>query len=330
MKKIPPIVLCIFIAVIWLSIVVMSYYLKIKNINDIISYITGWTSLGLFILTIFYVVFTNSQIKELEKQRMLQVQPFINIECIYCILQSPKICWSPGESVISIANDIDFRINIKNIGNGSAILLDIHGFLFEHNKKPINDDMHYYRIIKLEINESKETTIGLRYFSNIILNMLSKMEENECPRAGYVDLRFGIDLYYKNISGQSFKIHNECLLSYSKEVQKKVDTWIVANKNFTVQFRDELEKYRILCERNDKESDVVFGEIRRMYHEKCSPCIEKIDLLPIAEKTSLDVIEMKEYKKLQDQIKHGFPIIGKGEKFKDEFEKDRLKYLERY
>ena len=111
-----------------LIILIVLYFLLPQNIaSGLASYLSGFATVGILILTSFYVVYTNKQIKELQKQRQLQVQPLPNIKFIEGNILRPRLVHSGmrQSSDIDFRVDISFKAEMKNIGNGPAILLDM-------------------------------------------------------------------------------------------------------------------------------------------------------------------------------------------------------------
>ncbi len=115
------------ILILFFLIVIGSYFIfPFAKIKDFAEYLSGFSTVGIFILTSFYVLYTNRQIKELQKQRQLQVQPLPNIEILEAKIEPPRLVgYLYDNTDFSFRVDLSFKVKIKNIGNGAAILVDL-------------------------------------------------------------------------------------------------------------------------------------------------------------------------------------------------------------
>ena len=91
------------------------FYLPYDLIANFVAYLSAYATVGILILTSFYVVYTNRQIKELQKQRQLQIQPLPNHEIVEAEVPHPRLCWWHENGSISFRADLLFKINLKNI-----------------------------------------------------------------------------------------------------------------------------------------------------------------------------------------------------------------------
>lgn len=65
-----------------IGIMIVSFlYYKLQGtlLNDFAIFISGVSTVGIFILTAFYVIYTNRQLREIQKQRQLNIQPLPNV-----------------------------------------------------------------------------------------------------------------------------------------------------------------------------------------------------------------------------------------------------------
>lgn len=332
MKKKTVLIGCL-IVLIWAVIVFVLYRINIKEINSIMLFISGFSTIGLFIITIFYVLFTGKQIEELEMQRMLQIQPYIEVDFKYGMLLSPRICYQPFDGSIVIANDLSIYYAIKNVGNGTAISVDMYASIFgkKITKTKKKEIKQANRITKIEQGESKDLNYNFRFNDTRIYDAINNSTRDTCPGSGATDIMLKFNILYRNIAGQTFKISHVCIIAVSQETQKLVDEWNTANKNLKNEFSEVLTKIKLVYNRNHDESRKLFIELKNMFYQKYNPKAETIGIFLLRNKTSIDFVKESERKKIYSELNHGIPI---GKEYTEEEIKEidevKIKLVKKY
>jgi len=327
-----PVVIGLIIATAWLSSVLFLYILNIQNMNNFMAYMSGWAAIGLFILTIFYVLFTGSQIQELKQQRMLQIQPYPEIDYKYAVLHSPRICFTPFNGEVSIVNDLSIFYKIKNIGNGPAITIDLYGYIFGKKIKHKESQYDARRIKKLEINESLDGSYSFRYEDTRVLDAINQSNSSsQCPGETAFDLLVKMNLLYRNVAGQTFKIENSSILGIDSDGQKEIDSWIIANNSLKDSYNEYISKIKVIFNRDFKEARQKFVELRNDFYKRYPPNVLKISILQMTNKVKIDFIDSKNYEKISNLLHHGIPIGRKeNQELEREFEEKKVAILNSY
>ena len=314
-----PLVIVFFF--ILLSIII---YIKALNNITIINSLSGISTFGLFILTAFYVIYTNKQIKELKNTRELQVQPLpiINFETS-CII-SPQLRYDPHNGELFFCVDLPIKYKIKNIGNGSAVCIDIYFKYMGKKIRFIPNDYYANRIQVLENGQEIESIYSLRDEKYEIIHFLSNQDNNKiCKVENILDVIFRVIVLYKNIVGASFKFKIDYVVDISNKNQDILSNWIILIESFEKKFVTEISKFKLKFERNKKEGLEYFDNLIKSFNQECPFSIIELNLMEIPQ--SFTINQIKKTKNEYDKIRYGIPI---GMKHQNKKFKEFAKFIE--
>lgn len=301
----------ILIASLVILTIISGVYFWLQNtyINNLATFLSGVSTVGIFILTAFYVIYTNRQLREIQKQRQLNIQPLPNLNIIHGVILSPRVVYDPTEGgEISLVVDFCFKAKLKNIGNGAGVLVDTFSYFTGRDITPIKDHFYSERYITLEEKEEVESNFSVRDANFEVINSLNKGVDGPCPREQIFDAMLKCCVLYKNILGAGFhySIHNALIID--EEGQKKLSEWIAHINSFSKKYNSSIEKFKATFKRDREEAYKYFEEIKNEFYSYCE--IHAIDLYvrSLPQSFSINYINDKTYESISKEIYHGVPI----------------------
>lgn len=297
-----------------LIIAIIAYFcLSINLLSGLVTYLSGLSTVGILLLTSFYVVYTNKQLNEIQKQRKLQVQPLPNIEIsegkILCPRLVHKRIHESAEYTFRV--DVDFDVTIKNIGNGSAILTDVfHDLVGRKIRQGKKESILAYRINTIETGKeiSFIDTLDDDDYDYQIINTLNAIPETECPITVAFDILLRSMVLYKNVLGASFLLKIDNIISIGDENQKTLSEWLSIMSSFENEFASALSKFKTVWRRNKDEAHEILKKIEDEVATKFSEKEIPIDLLAYSPSFEVTHISEKKAKEYQSKIYHATPI----------------------
>jgi len=296
-----------------IAFLVIAFYLfPNQNTRDLANYLSGFSTVGLLLLTSFYVIYTNKQIFELQRQTQLQIQPlpYIDIKEGEVCKPELKIDISTGEMCIVL--DFLFKSIMKNIGNGVAVSIDAF-YEFRGNEIKIGKrSFMAQRLCVLEVGKeiSDEDTIRDELFEAI--NALNKGMVDGCPARTALDLVLRCNVVYRNIIGTPFRLKVDYLVSVEEESKEIISDWLALINSFKTNYAQDIAKYNAVYKRNKDEAFILAKEIINRFAQSFKLDKVALNFLLVPQSFSVRPIGWKEFKSLLINIHHGIPIsLGK-------------------
>ncbi len=292
-----------------ISSIIIYFIFKPQTVINFTSYLAGISTLGIFFLTTFYVIYTNRQIIELQKQRQLQIQPLPNLEIIDSGIVSPRIVVSPEDGTVSLVVDFCSMIKMKNIGNGAAVLVD--SFMYFKGKDIKTEPEMFYSRRHFVVEQNAETSFSFsirdEYFEG--LRALNKSDEQDCPVNQAFDVLISLNVLYRNILGSAFISSLDHVIVVDDTAQEKVSDWLGSIGSFSNEYSGKLSKFAATYQRNREDAYKILSEIKNDYYSKCTPQMLNISVLPLSQSFQIRPIEIHEVTKISKRIHHGIPLM---------------------
>ena len=291
-----------------ISSIIIYFIFKPQNVINFASYLAGISTLGLFFLTIFYVIYINRQIIELQKQRQLQIQPLPNLEIIDSAIMSPRIVMFPEDGKVSLVVDFYSEIKMKNIGNGAAVLVDSFMYFKGKDIKFEPDKFYSTRHFVVEQNEETSFTHSIRdeYFE--ALKALNKSVEKGCAIYQAFDVLISLNILYRNILGTAFLSSLDHVIVVDDTTQEKISDWLGSIDSFNNEYSGKLAKFTATYPRSREDAYKILSEIKNDYYSKCTPQMLNISVLPLSQSFQIRPLEIHEVTKISKKIYHGIPL----------------------
>lgn len=142
-KKIGKVILLIGTSFIVASALIYSITPK-TDIPIASGFISAIGTIGILVLTGFYVAYMSEQISEMRKQRELQLVPLPNLRIIEGEISRPILLKNPYDGDILPGVDLYLKCCLENVGNASAVAVDT---IIEINERRLNrqSDSHWSR-----------------------------------------------------------------------------------------------------------------------------------------------------------------------------------------
>ena len=303
--------IALFLVFVWIVCSVIAFfYLPSDRGKDFASFMSGFSTLGILVLTAFYVVYTNRQIRELQKQRQLQIQPLPNIEIVAAAFTSPKIVVYPPPKIgIRLVVDLHFRYRLKNVGNGAAVLVDTFSYLTGKEIRSAEQEHSAQRYAILEVGEEAESSDGIRDENCEAIRGLNKgIGDDSCTASQAFDVLLRFNALYRNILGSAFLLELLHIIGITDDDQKELANWIAAFDSFEKTFAHDISQFKAVTARSRREGLEVFEKIKKEFQEKCPPRVVPVDLLPLPQTFDVRPIEPDVQKALVKKIHHAIPL----------------------
>lgn len=300
----------LFILILLISLTIIYFKYPSKSTNDFASFLSGISTVGILILTAFYVIYTNRQIKELQSQRQLQIQPLPYIEIEKGIINSPKLVYDPTEKgKLSLALDFNFHVRLKNVGNGAAVLVDTFCHFVGKQIKYKPDKINAWRFTVIAQEEEIKYNVILRDDLFEAITALNIGTEGPCvalKTAFNVLVRYNV--LYRNILGAVFLLKIDHIVSIDDDVGKKISEWIAAISSFETDFSNDIARFNAVYQRDVEDAFHIFSKIENNFYLKCPKEAKEIELLPVDQLFVIKHLETREFNSISDRLYHGIPL----------------------
>lgn len=304
-----------YIILLVLLFISLSYLLYTQIPSEKIANLAGFMSatgtLGILILTAFYVVFTNRQIAELQKQRQLQFQPLPNITIDDAAISQPRLLIAPykKEGGLSSGFDIFIKYNIENIGNASAVLVDVVTKIKGKNIKEEDDGQYWAQ--RLHVIKEKEEIIfvdDIRETSSDILKAFNnKISKSGCPKQNMFDIIVHVKIFYRNVLGTPFLLTLDNVINVSGKHKETLTDWIAMMDSFEQEFSSDITRYKTVFQRDKKESREVYKKIQDSYKKKSKQQIIPLNVRPWPISFNITPLEEHEANNFIKNMHHSLP-----------------------
>jgi len=313
------------VIVLFFLIVIGLYFIfPLAKIKDFASYLSGFSTVGIFVLTSFYVLYTNRQIKELQKQRELQIQPLPNIEIIKPEINHPCLVGYLYEDTdFFFRVDLSFKVKIKNIGNGAAILVDIfNDFIGTKINKIDQESILSKRINAFEVDKELTIDFGIRDVDLRMLKALHSTPQEGCAAHTAFDVLLRTNIFYRNVLNTPFLLKIDHIIMIDDENQKKITDWFSIMSSYESKYASEISKVKSVWQRDKKEAWDLFSNLANIVNDEFSDKTVSVQLLPYSSSFKVENLSESESEKLSKKIYHGIPMGRKEKNHKpDENEK---------
>lgn len=299
----------LLLACIFLTITIILYEIfPAAKIASFASFLSATGTLGILILTAFYVVFTNRQIAELKKQRELQLQPLPNILITEAAIARPILVLGPTQGSIKPVVDIYFKCKIENIGNAAALQVDT---IFQINGKALErhyDELWARRFHAIKENDNIYFFESLREISTDFLNVILKSQfSGGCPKGSFFSILLHTKILYRNILGTPFILTLDNLIRADEKHKKTLATWVGIMETFEQEFADKISTYKAVFQKRGDDSEKLYKEINTIFKSKFTDELIPIKVLPWSASFNVKPLENNEIAELEKKICHSLP-----------------------
>ncbi len=268
------------------------------------------STVGIFILTGFYADYTRRQIKEIQLQRSLQLQPYPTFKIKNIALFPPRVVRDvPNNGKIELMIDVFIEFKIKNVGNGISIFND-YIFEFANNKENDNQTTYARRIHYIKSGETihEAFSIHISKSNNIIRKMLSRNDAPPCAaKSGYLGA-IKHSCVYKNTLNAIFKTSSTTLFTININDLSTATQWISAFDSFYSDHSRLINEHNTTWTRDREESQAIFKKIEDGFYKSITIRPIYLEFATPTELTTFKNITEKEDAIFRKRIHHGMPI----------------------
>ena len=302
-------VIMFLIVAVLFSLVIVSYFVPNSLIGKLIIHFNNLSSVLLMILTLFYVVTTNLQLKAMNNQISLmrdntnmQVQP-IPIPIIENMkLEKIKPFLGPYDKSMKILSRFFCDFNFKNVGNGTALNVVIFPTIAIGNTmipSPLMQPKLTY-CISNEIIEKDKIHIMMYDRDTKIAEAILNNEA-----------KFVLNIFYKNI----FNVGFHELISYRLYLNKKPDKWSEFFNSNQDKLYKEINKHNAIKPIDKEEAKNIFNKIKEELNELFTEDLT-VQYQLESESYTIDIVDyVKAVKTMETENENIFKNI-----FKDKYE----------
>jgi len=280
-----------------------------ERLGNIASFISATGTLGILVLTAFYVVYTSRQITELRKQRQLQLQPLPNLRISEGAISRPFLVRNPNKATISPAVDIYLKCSLENVGNASAVLVDT---IIEFGGNGINRPSEEYWARRFHVIKEKEK---ISYIEDLRENspaLLKTIHENlfgkGCPKNRFFSIIIHGKIFYRNILGTPFLMTIDHIVDIENKHKDVLSNWIGAMDSFQQEFAADIATFKAVFQRNLEESEGEYNKIREKFKPKFEVDSIGIKILPWAVSFNVKPLDEEEANHFEKNIHHSIPV----------------------
>lgn len=299
------------VIVLFFLIVIGSYFFfPIAKIKDFALYLSGFSTVGIFVLTSFYVLYTNRQIKELQKQRQLQIQPLPNIEISEPKIHHPRlVAYLFEHDEFSFRVDLSFKIKLKNIGNGAAILVDIfHDFVGSKINKSEEETIGALRINACEEKNELTFQSEIKDKNLQMIKALHSTSQEGCAAHTAFDVLLRTNVFYRNVLGTPFMLNIDHIIAIDEEEQKIISEWFSIMSSHETRYAADISKVKAVWQRDKKEAWKLFSDLAKAVKSEFKDQEVTVQLLPYSSSFKVKNLSKNESEQLSKKIRHGIPL----------------------
>jgi hypothetical protein len=323
-------VLLPIIVLIFVGFIIGLYFLQNNTtIVSLSSYLSGWSSLILLLVTTIYVVFSGKQMQETKNQRLHQFNALPESNIAFGIITSPSVRLDPFDGEVVLKISIRLHCEMKNIGNSSG-LFQIFSGTFHEKKNQIGNRSSTY-IQSIDSGEDKKIGLSFHDEDCKISDMLIQNTHEACPMSKLMSVLLYTRSVYRNIENVYFSYSNDNVIFIDDEEQEILSKWIGFYKSFNKVYSEKIEQHKAVYKNNREKAHSLFDEIEKDFYLKCPKNVIPVYFSPIKQSYKYSEITPKEYQNIYRKNNFGMPI-GFSDKHKEEYaeeiEKMRKKYIE--
>ncbi|RJR34271.1 MAG: hypothetical protein C4567_15820 [Deltaproteobacteria bacterium] len=201
------------------------------------------------------------------------------------------------------------HVKLKNIGNGSAVLVDTFCFFIGNKITKRKERISSKRFSVVGQGEEIKYSVILRDHLFEAIKALNIGTEGPCSVLETAfDILIRYSVLYRNILGAAFLLKIDYIVAISEDVAKKISDWIATISSFENDFSREIARYNAVYQRNINEAFDIFSEIQNSFYLKCPKENLVIDLLPVEQLFVIKHLDQKELKSISERLYHGIPI----------------------
>lgn len=302
------ILILIFIGIAIFTLVNIYFYFPSIILSNLASYLSGFSTVGILILTSFYVFYTNKQIKVLQKQHQLSIQPLPTIEIKDAKIMKPRLVHDIHHgSEISLKIELVIKYKIKNLGNGTAIMIDIFFDFIGKKYKEKKSDIYAHRINTLESGAEIVISESLEDDKCLMLKILNT-SGGVCPVNSAFNILVSSNILYRNALYSSFLTSIDHLIAIDEANQKKISDWLSIISSYKAKFSEDIAKYEATLPRNKEEAFKIFCSLEDKISSKFKEDGVKVKLLPFEPSFDIAYLNENEANKISSKINHGIPV----------------------
>jgi hypothetical protein len=242
----------------------------------------------------------SSQLKEMEKNRELQEQPFPWPVNVKGFSESPRFFYSPeGFDALSRSH---FEFELKNIGSSPAVSIDVCGFLITNPEKDgkkqratsVRIDVLEDKVVYPNEENEKDSFMFTGQDNGLFLNNLIERKVTNLPC-------FELKIFYRNVLGACFFLTRTYRIYPENDQFEKVKIWLEKLGGFKARYKEEIEKLS-----NSKAMD---DDLFEKLKEKCSEGLTEEEIMfrlwPIPKTCQVSCISLEEYEKGVGSLAYG-------------------------
>lgn len=261
-KTVP--ILAISIPIVFTAGIICFFLLLPTEAVTLANFISYMSSLSTILMVLVVILATRQQVKEMENTRVLQNQPLPYASPLKkSHLEAARFFFSPPENEFSLLCRLIFYGSLENIGNGSAVAIDIVPKLLYQGKtgKIVAIEPVFQRVESLKPNQKVEIHsmfVGEQESPEGIMH--------ECILRNYINneliSQIELNVFYRNVLGACFRSRVLFDIWFYEEDQEKIKSCAKLLETAKIDFADEIRKYTALKKDNrDTEADVLIEKM---------------------------------------------------------------------
>lgn len=253
--------LIIFAILIIIGIGIAGFFVFVPPVSKTVDNFIGYTSsLSTIVMVLIYIAITTRQLNVMRNQlgemvstRILQTAPLPYIKpSDKCHIEAPKFWTGPPDWKLRLHCRLHFYANVENIGNGTAVAIDIIPKLKYKSEdgKTVVDQVISERIESLKEDESQEIScMFVRDLKHrVIKTFLFELPEN-LPSLEFTML-------YKNVLGGSFRAKTEFDIWFYDEDEEKLKSCLKILQTAKIDYADMIRKHDSFEVNDDKAIEI--------------------------------------------------------------------------
>jgi len=243
------------IVIVFVSGIVGFFLFLPKEAITVGDFITYMASLSAIVVVLLHILTTSrqldvmqSQIREMEYTRNLQIQPFPYTTTLQSEIERPRFYFCPIKEIkkdygkAKLLYTVRFNARIENIGNGPAINIDVIARLtlahLDGKFTPLMWSGDLIECISVREKDAKEINFVFRDNDPTVLEVLS--------RRG-MGVLLDLTILYKNTLGADFKAEARYWLSCNNEEGRRhLERYLDVLRTAPVDYEAEITKYESL------------------------------------------------------------------------------------
>ena len=273
------------------------FFFNTPYLIDFLTYMAGFATILIAILTGIYVITTNGQLKVMRKQlkemefsRNLQTQPLPIIKDVECYIEPPRIFKNiPDNFKIVNSTRVCMNTKVENIGIGSAVSVDIIPNLICKFPNEICIQTVSKRFDFLEERAPDELEVLFITKDEFLENLI------ECTIDSLPIL--DLTIYYKNVLGAFFKAVYKYRIYPFHEDMDIIKKWLKNVKTFDIDFSSKIKNYNSFVKINPdgEDANTIYYEMKSEFEKNMQDSKLYVELYLIPGSFNVKPISDKEF-----------------------------------